>query len=82
LSFSAVLATLALDWISIAADMRLLAEVSLISDFHLMHLRVTLAGTVLGRTRRRDQRSVYDSADLQDQFVFLKKIIERGKRHP
>ena len=60
----------------IGVDVRLHAEVQLVSLRRLVHFRVTLAVLILGRTRRMDQRSIYDDALAQRQTPVAQVTID------
>ena len=55
--------------VSIDTDMRLYAEVPLVALLGLVHLRIPLARTVLGRAGSRNQGGVYHGAGLEHQAI-------------
>ncbi len=54
-------------------------EVPLVPLLRLVHLRVVLAGLVLRRTGRGDQRGIHHRARLQQQALALQQVIDRGR---
>ena len=62
--------------VSIRTDVRLHAEKPLVSFPGLMHLGITLAILVLGRTRRMDDGRVHDGAMTQHQSVLTRVAVD------
>src|SRR5690606_12856651 len=62
--------------LGIHTDVRLHAEKSLVSFPGLMHLGITLAILVLGRTRRMDDSRVDDGAMTQHQSVLTRVEVD------
>jgi len=66
--------------LGIHADVGLHAKVPLVALLGLMHLRVALAGAVLGRTGRGDQGGVHRRAGLEHQPFLGKGGVDRGQQ--
>ena len=56
------------------------AKVPLVALLHLMHLRVTLAIFVLGRTGRIDDRGIHDGAGVDGKAVVFKVFGNQCKQ--
>lgn len=67
---------------SVDTNVGLHPEVPLIAFFGLMHLRITLAFSVLDRGRRGDQGRVDDSAFPEQQTPAGQMLVNRFKPHP
>jgi len=66
--------------ISIDTDMRLHAKVPLVAFLGLVHLRIPLARTVLGRAGRCNQRGINDRAGLEHQAFGDQGGVDRGQQ--
>ena len=64
---------------AVDADVRLHAEVPLVALLGLVHLRVTLAVAVLGRTRRADDRRIDDRTGADLEALLSQVRVDRGE---
>ena len=67
--------------LAIHADVQLHAKVPLVTLLALVHLRVALAGGVLGRGRCRDQRGIDNRSTGEFHPVGQQQLVDLGEEH-
>ena len=66
--------------VTVCPNMRLVAEVPVLTFLALVRFRITLLFLILRRWRCRDQRRIHDRPLHQDQTVLLQRLYKVGKQ--